>query len=176
MHADEVRKNSFVARMMFVDRGLPNKTVLDVGCGPLSLLLRVPVQKGSALDPLVFDDMESEYAERGIQRIIKPAEDLTPEDGQWDEAWVYNCLQHVQNPRKILKNTMRVAQTVRVFEWVNIPPYQGHLHELKPDTLRAPFLQGGWHKIMETTGNLAHSGLYGEYFMGIYSRQLRDEL
>lgn len=171
-HQPEIVKNTFVARMMFVDQGLPNKTVIDIGCGPLSLLQRIPVKSGSAgLDPVHYGDLEEIYAQKNIKRILKCGEDLSSDvDGHYDEAWIYNCLQHVKDPVKIIKNAMSVADVVRIFEWTYIPPYEGHLHELTPDLLRTPFQMLDWDTKMITTGFLNHNGLNGNYFMGIFTK------
>jgi hypothetical protein len=175
-HAAEITKNNFVSKMMFLHDGVPDKTVIDIGCGPLSLLLRLPVKQGTALDPLYFDDLEAAYEKKGITRLVKCGEDLNSSDGHFDEAWIYNCLQHVKNPTKIIENAIAVSDTVRIFEWTYIKPYTGHLHELTPESLSAPFSRAGWHKLMSTTGYLSHSGLNGNYFMAIYTRRKRESL
>ena len=176
-HQPEIIKNTFVSRMMFVDQGVPNKTVIDIGCGPLSLLQRVPVKSGSAaVDPIHYGDLEDVYTQKNIKRIIKCGEDLSLEDGTYDEAWIYNCLQHVKDPISIIKNAMKIATTVRIFEWTYIKPYEGHLHELTPDLLKAPFQMFDWNTVMTTTGFLNHNGLNGNYFMGIFTKNTIDEV
>jgi hypothetical protein len=169
-HIPEIVKNSFVAKMMFLHSGVPDKTVIDIGCGPLSLLQRLPVKAGTALDPIHYGDLEDLYKPNGIRRIIKCGEDLSVEDGLYDEAWIYNCLQHVKNPTLIIENALKVAKMVRIFEWTYIKPYTGHLHELTPDLLSKPFQTAGWNTLMTTTGFLNHNGLNGNYFMGIFSK------
>ena len=129
------------------------------------------------MDPIHYGDLEDAYATKGIRRIIKSGEDLTPlTDGHYDEAWIYNCLQHVKDPQKIIENALALADTVRIFEWTYITPYIGHLHELTPELLSAPFQKAGWHTLMTTTGLLNHSGLEGNYFMGIFCKVPRAEI
>lgn len=176
-HPVEISKNNFVAKMMFLHDGAPGKTVIDIGSGPLSILLRLPVKKGTALDPLHFGELESAYESMGVRRLIMCGEDLSTKDGTYDEAWIYNCLQHVKDPQRIIENALDVAETVRIFEWINIPPYTGHLHELTSELLQAPFKKRNWHTLMRTTGYLNHGGLSGaDYFMGIYSRSARENI
>lgn len=169
-HASEIVKNSFVAKMMFLQEGVPEKTVIDIGCGPLSLLQRLPVKSGAALDPIHYGDLEELYKPNGIKRIIKCGEDLSEEDGLYDEAWIYNCLQHVKNPTQIIENALKVAKMVRIFEWTYIKPYTGHLHELTPELLSKPFHTAGWNTLMTTKGFLNHNDLNGHYFMGIFAK------
>jgi hypothetical protein len=75
-HASEIQKSDLVAKIMMVDKGLPNKTVIDIGAGPLSLLQRVPVKEGTALDPIFYDDLEEIYVQKGIKRLVMRGEDL----------------------------------------------------------------------------------------------------
>jgi hypothetical protein len=175
-HASEVEKNDFVSKMLFLHDGAPEKSVIDIGCGPLSLLLRYPVKNGAGLDPIHYGDLEEAYSAKGIRRIIKCGEDLSPADGMYDEAWIYNCLQHVKDPKKIIENALTVANTVRIFEWTYIKPYTGHLHELTPALLSEPFKKAGWHTLMTTSGFLNHGGLNGDYFMGIFCKVPRNTI
>ncbi len=48
----------------------------------------------------------------------------------YDEAWIYNVLQHTDDPSLIVKNALSVSRKLRIFEWINIPPCEGHPHML----------------------------------------------
>jgi 2-polyprenyl-3-methyl-5-hydroxy-6-metoxy-1,4-benzoquinol methylase len=169
-HPIEIEKSFYVAQLLRISEGSPNATVIDVGSGPLSLLLRVPVKAGTALDPIHFGDLELAYRQRGIARLIKPAEELSAADGRFDEAWIYNCLQHVIDPELILQNVMRSVRLVRLFEWVYMRPYQGHPHELTPQMLQQPFQKAGWSVLLSRTNFIDVHGLHGNYFVGIFSK------
>ena len=96
---------------------------------------------------------------------------MSEADGTFDEAWIYNCLQHVLNPTQILENAMKVANVVRIFEWVNIDPYEGHLHRLTPELLREPFMKegSGWTKVYETHGQFfVEDGC--QYYVAIFRK------
>ena len=175
-HPHEVNKGDIVASMLFISKGAPTKSVIDIGCGPLSLLQRIPVKSGTALDPIHYGDLEDEYEKKGIRRIIKCGEDLNPSDGMYDEAWIYNCLQHVKDPVKIIENALTVAETVRIFEWTHIKPYTGHLHELTPELILEPFKNANWHTLMSARGHLAYNDFDGNYFIGIFTKSPSREL
>lgn len=175
-HNMEIEKNDFVAKMMFLHDGVPEKSVIDIGCGPLSLLQRYPVKYGVGLDPIHYGDLEEVYEQKNIKRLIKCGENLSEKDGHFDEAWIYNCLQHVKDPTQIIKNAMNVADTVRIFEWTFIKPYTGHLHELTPNLLSRPFQEANWHTLMTTNGFLNHNDLNGNYFMGIFAKESRYKI
>jgi len=170
-HPNEIRKNGIEARFMMIDKGLPGKSVLDIGCGPLSLLQRIKVGTATGLDPCHYGDLEKAYEKNGIRRLYKRGEDLSEADGSFDEAWIYNCLQHVLNPTQILENAMKVASIVRIFEWIHINPYEGHLHKLTPELLKAPFTKkgSGWSLLYETTGNF-FTRENSQYYVGVFKR------
>ena len=172
-YPDEIRKNNIEARFMMIDKGLPGKSVLDIGCGPFSLLQRVKTGPSVALDPCHYGELEKEYEKNGIRRLYKRGEDLSEADGTFDEAWIYNCLQHVLDPTQILENAMKVASIVRIFEWINLKTYEGHLHKLTPELLRAPFMKegSGWSSVYETTGRyfLDHT-MQEQYYVAIFKR------
>jgi hypothetical protein len=170
-HASEIEKSDIVAKIMMVDKGLPNKTVIDIGAGPLSLLQRLPVKEGTALDPIFYEDLEEIYTQKGIKRLVMRGEDLEVITERYDEAWIYNCLQHVVNPTRIIKNAMEVASIVRIFEWINIPPYEGHLHMLTQDLLEKPFITNGWTNLQKSVGHISHSGLDGDYYFAIFRKE-----
>ena len=167
-HDWEQAKADLVTGFLRVGNGRPNDHVIDIGAGPFSILQRVPALSGTALDPLDFGSLEEGYRRRGIRRLIKRAEDLTVGDGHWDEAWIYNCLQHVEDPEQVLSASRAVADRVRIFEWININPYPGHLHKLTVERLRRGFLT--WNVHLESSGRLNSSGLCGDFFVGIWER------
>ena len=170
MHEAEVAKGEYVKSLLCIHNTRSTK-VLDVGCGPLSLLLRTPVAAGSvALDPLDFGHLEARYKAAGITRVIGKGEDF--DGGGFDEAWIYNCLQHTEDPALVVAKAAKAAKLVRVFEWINIPPYQGHLHMITPETIRLPLLYSGMKPLVEFTGQMnmgtSQAHLVGEFCVSIY--------
>lgn len=85
--------------------------------------------KRTVVDPGTYPDwIVGRYAAAGIEYVRQPAEHFV--GGGYDECWIYNVLQHVQSPAHVI-GSARAARLVRVFEWIDLPPYEGHLHELK---------------------------------------------
>lgn len=105
---------------------IPQFRILDVGGGPVSMLLKVPqVTEGLIWDPLVYPEWTRlRYRMKNIQVRYERGEDLN-EQG-WDEVWLYNCLQHTQDPALVLRNCLRAGKRFRIFEWLDIPPHEGH--------------------------------------------------
>lgn len=107
---------------------LHGKSVLDIGGGPTSLLLKC-TKRGRAVvaDPGEWPQwVLDRYAAAGIEYRQVKGEDLAGTSKSFDEAWLYNVLLHVENPRLIVENAKRLAHVVRVFEWVGTQADQMH--------------------------------------------------
>jgi hypothetical protein len=132
---------------------LSAKSVVDVGGGPVSLLLKC-INRGdrcAIVDPGAGywpRWVRMRYHEAGIQIIEKRGEDL--DRGVYDEAWCYNVLQHVDVPSVVAERMKRVSWIQRVFEWIEIPPHEGHPHKLTARELQEWF--GPGHKLYVDEG------------------------
>jgi 2-polyprenyl-3-methyl-5-hydroxy-6-metoxy-1,4-benzoquinol methylase len=170
MHAVEIRKGDTVANWLNIG-DVSQLRVLDIGCGPFSILQRRRAAYGVAVDPIDYGPLEQPYQALGIQRLLRRGEDLLEKTTeQFDEAWVYNCLQHVESPEQVLRNAMQLAKRVRLFEWINIPPYEGHLHMLTSERLAQPFRAAGWHDDLVMVGAADADGLNGTFLVGVFTR------
>ncbi len=141
---------------------MDGKSVIDIGGGPVSLLLKCSNVRGLVIDPLPYPDwVHLRYEAAGIASARKRGEDLTGITG-FDEAWIYNVLQHVDDPGMIIENARHAAKTIRLFEWINIRPYKGHPHMLTEGFLSSAL--GGPGK----TEWLNESGCQGQCFYGVF--------
>lgn len=102
---------------------LTGRSVLDIGGGPVSLLLKtINRAKATVVDPCRYPDwIRDRYTTAGIAYLQQPGEQATPLG--FDEAWIYNVLQHVQDPGQIIRNAKASAPVVRLFEWIGIPAH-----------------------------------------------------
>jgi 2-polyprenyl-3-methyl-5-hydroxy-6-metoxy-1,4-benzoquinol methylase len=123
---------------------MQGKSVLDVGGGPVSMTLRcLDASRLLVVDPCEWpSSVLRRYHNYGIQFVRQPCEDLDKiflEPATcYDEVWIYNVLQHVQDPVKVMQNAIaRVAPggVLRVFEWCYIPADACHPHVLTPEGL-----------------------------------------
>jgi hypothetical protein len=140
-------------------------TVVDIGGGPVSLLLKCINVHGTVVDPLEYPRwVYARYAAVNINYIQMRGEDLAPGPGcgPFDEVWIYNCLQHVDDPEKIIRNARAMATTVRVFEWIDIPAHEGHPHELAEGFLAAALGAPGQTEVLN------ESGCFGRCFFGVF--------
>ena len=141
------------------------RNVVDLGGGPVSMLLKCINlgPKSIVVDPCGYPGwVANRYNEAGISYRQEPAEDFLGTG--YDEAWIYNVLQHVMDPEKIVQNAKRAARVVRLFDWIDIPPHPGHPHELKAETLE---------KWLDCNGTVeefkGENGLIGRAFYGVFA-------
>jgi len=150
------RKNSGV----WID--IQGKNILDVGGGYVSLLLKT-FNRGENLtvsDPILQyapDWIKERYNFLGINITDKMGEELL-EHTKYGEVWLYNVLQHTQDPVKILKHIKQIAPVIRICEWLDTPAQIGH-----PQTITKQMLDetlGIDIKVEEVCGKKAGVGVY----------------
>lgn len=141
-----------------------SRSILDIGGGPVSMLLKANnIGRAKVLDPSRYPLWTYErYRSKGIEVEINFGEALTDVE-QWDEVWIYNVLQHVNDPKLIIENARRAGKLIRIFEWIDIPAHEGHPHELKQDLLEE-WLGG----LKGTVEELNENGCIGQCFYGIF--------
>ncbi len=141
---NEERKQHVYAALMGLapDKGWPygyktSGSVLDIGGGPTSLLLKTTgFESATVQDPTNYPEwVYTRYLEHGIKVSRTPAEQRlgSIESLSWivpqffNEVWLYNCLQHTEDPKRILENVkdyLPSGGTFRFFEWIDIPPHE----------------------------------------------------
>lgn len=113
-------------------------SVLDVGGGPYSLLLKcVNFSHAKVVDPLLPYGEEwvgMRYEAAGIEWDNVPGENVKTENEYiYDEVWCYNVLQHVQDPDKVIMNMKELGHIIRIFEWLETKINVGHPHTFTKD-------------------------------------------
>lgn len=110
--------------------------VIDIGGGPVSMLLKMAkdeIRNCKVYDPSTYPEWTMErYKEHGIEYVKKGGEEVN-ETG-YDEVWIYNCLQHTQDPELIIANARRAGKRLRIFEWL-APSGIGHPQALTKENL-----------------------------------------
>lgn len=139
-----------------------NKSVVDMGCGETSILLKSKAKQRIAIDPLPYPSwVKMRYTEAGIDFWNIKGEKFNTEQ-VFDIGIIYNCLQHTDNPEKIISTLRRNCKEIHVFEWINEGISAGHIHDLTEDKLNEWF--GGYGK----TGFLNQYPCVGNYYAGIF--------
>lgn len=142
------------------------RSIVDIGGGPVSLLLKC-VNRGRAVvaDPSDYPAwIIARYEACGIEYWRMEGESPSLTGYTFDEAWIYNCLQHVDDPEKVIANAWNVASTIRIFEWIGVDPYPGHTNRLEKDDL------DDWLGSPGFTTQLSESGCVGYAYYGVFGR------
>jgi len=136
--------------------------VLDIGGGPCSLLLKCVNVTGMVIDPCGFPEWTyNRYREAGILYRREHGEDWLLSD-QSDEAWIYNVLQHTDDPEKVIVNMRRASKLIRIFEWIDTPTNIGHPHTLTEEKLNEWL--GGEGKVEV----IKEGGCNGKAYYGVF--------
>jgi hypothetical protein len=109
------------------------RSFIDFGGGPVSVLLKFDnLGMSTVVDPAPWPDwVRARYAASNIDLLSIAAEDYSLMHQPHDVALVYNCLQHVSDPEKIVKNALASAKELKLFEWIDTPPHPGHPHTIR---------------------------------------------
>jgi len=142
---------------------MQGKSILDIGGGPVSLLLRCKnFKRAVVLDPCNYPEwVKDRYKAAGIELIKKCAEDSVIIDW-FDEVWIYNVLQHVKDPLEVVRFAKRSGNKVRVCEPLNIGECMGHPHNLTKEMLDKAFGKVG---LTENVDDI----LKGNMYFGVFS-------
>lgn len=142
------------------------KSVIDIGGGPVSLLLKVKnSSRKVVVDPMNMPNwVLKRYTTAEIEFYNLPGEIINEGIGSiFDEVWIYNCLQHAQDPKKIIDNAKKLGKKLRIFEWVVAPTNDAHPHTLKKLDLDRWIGQQG--QIWELNGE---NGCFGLAYVGAF--------
>ncbi len=113
-------------------RGL---SVVDLGGGPASMLLKCVGGNGVVVDPCPYPEWVAQrYQAAGIDYRVEEAEGLRL-SARFSECWIYNVLQHVVDPERVIASARANGYTLRIFEWLETPPSDGHPHTLHADDM-----------------------------------------
>ena len=146
---------------------LPNIRVLDVGGGPVSLLLKCEgLLKGRVLDPIDYPDWTKDrYKAKRIDVTLGKGEDQVIPG--YDEVWIYNMIGLVDDKETLVKNAFESAPIVRVFEWIDLQGDRNR-EKLSEEYLNDLFSQktDNYGKVVE----LKLKGCFGKAFYGVFER------
>jgi hypothetical protein len=82
----------------------------------------------------------------------------------FDEVWIYNVLQHTEDPAKIIANAKRLAPSLRMFEWIDLPAYPGH-----PQALTQAKLEDWIGMQGQVSEQHGEGGCWGRAFHGCFN-------
>lgn len=110
-------------------------SVLDIGGGPVSILLKCTnFSRARVIDSLAFPDWVLARYELARIEFERGQGEHLDETG-WDECWIYNVLEHTERPELIIQNARKAAKLIRIFQWIDTGLSAGHLHSLSETQL-----------------------------------------
>ena len=159
---EEITKQRTYHRLMGIDReDFGPAQILDVGCGPVSLLQRTKHGPSRGIDPLTMSDKTKDrYREARVEVLNVPAEEM-PTDRTFDEVWMYNCLQHTRDPREIIRRIIACTEpgtNVRIFEWIETGTAPGHPQNLTESLFAEHFMGSQWDRPIWNVGTVSDVG------------------
>ncbi len=141
---------------------LRGSTVIDLGGGPASMLLKTVGGNGVVVDPCPYPKWVADrYAAAEIDYRIEPAEQFRLPT-RFSECWIYNVLQHVVDPEEVIASARANAYTLRIFEWVESGVSIGHPHSLKVADLDS------WIGGKGRFGHIDENGATGLAYWGVF--------
>jgi len=170
-YQEETKQIEYAKRMGLVIEGrdgrypiidFHDKSVIDVGGGPYSLLLKGINLHGTVLDPCKYPQwVYQRYAAAGIHIIEMKAEDYC--NPRYDIGLLYNCLQHTENPKKIIENMKKMCDLIYIHEWLDTPISDGHIQTIREADLNE-WLEGigmiGYERWSDTVVTPYYYGLF----------------
>ncbi len=141
---------------------LRGSTVIDLGGGPVSMLLKTVGGNGIVVDPCEYPDwVAARYEALEIDYRQEKAETFRLPD-RFSECWIYNVLQHVESPEECIASARANAYILRIFEWLETPAADGHPHTLHAHELNEWI--GGEGQI----GYINENGAVGLAYWGVF--------
>jgi hypothetical protein len=112
-------------------------------------------------DPSTYPDWTIErYNKHGIEYVKKGGEEVN--ETKYDEVWIYNCLQHTQDPELIIQNAKKAGKRLRIFEWLDTPQEIGHPQIITQENLEKWIGQKGNVSYINENGATGKA-FYGEF-------------
>jgi 2-polyprenyl-3-methyl-5-hydroxy-6-metoxy-1,4-benzoquinol methylase len=173
-YREQIKQEVYIEKLQlevdYPNYDLLGQKILDLGAGDCSILLRFNNKKGTASDPLLgkFPKWVTErYIENDILPIPYKGEEMVELslDGEgYDEVWIYNVLQHTDDPELVISNARRMGKLIRIFEWIEEPLSDGHIHVLHEKDLNKWLGGQGRAEMINDRG--AHGLCYHGVFLG----------
>lgn len=105
---------------------MQDRTVIDIGGGPYSLLLKCCRVRGMVVDPCDYPAWTRDRYAAARIGVVRQAAETFVTDAPADEVWLYNVLQHTADPRAVVRRCLAAGRLVRVYEWIDTATNEAH--------------------------------------------------
>lgn len=122
-----------------INPDLGGKSVIEIGPGRIAgLLFCNNYAKSYVLEPTEYEGIDHLYSGlHKLEVIKKTAEEW--DFPQVDEVWLFNLLQHVQDPDLLIEKCKKAAKVIRFFEPVDLPTNLEHPFTFSVDDFKGYF-------------------------------------
>lgn len=148
--------------------------ILDIGGGPVSLLLKTNAGIKIVADPCQFPSWVGDrYRANGVQFWSRSGETVNrvSKKNYFDEVWLYNVLQHTESPEKIFENVHKVLKkggTFRFLDWIDTPTNVAHPISLNYAYLSSYLAKHYDQPLLKT--NINENGAVGTIAYGVFQK------
>jgi len=145
----------------------PGKSIIDIGGGPTSLLLKTKAGTKTVIDPCDYPAwVRGRYEQNDIRWVKSVAETYQSELAETaDEVWLYNVLQHTTDPQKIFENTrgyLKKGGVFRFFDWIETDTNIAHPISLTASDVEQYLAGAGFVGADVKIVELHENGAYGK--------------
>jgi hypothetical protein len=165
---EEEKQIVYAEKMGLVKTPTP-KTPYNYDLQGKSILLKcVNFSEAIVIDPLMNKYPRwvlSRYMESNIAPFESKGEELIKGRTRGvDEVWIYNVLEHCEEPKKIINNAKRIGKIVRLFEWIDtaLGINNGHIHSFTEKQLNE------WLGGNGKTEMIKRGGANGHAYFGVF--------
>ena len=159
------------------DLNLNGKSIMEIGPAKISAISICQNYKQSyVIEPIIYDTGDYYTDKSNINFIREPAE--TCFFPNVDEVWLFNILQHVINPVKIINNCKKYSKIIRFFEPIDWEINDAHPHKFDINFYKTHFGLNNTHLYVGNSISNFHSSncAYGVYKnVDVINSMLPDE-
>jgi hypothetical protein len=154
---------NYYFKYLGIDKDLQGKTVIEIGPARCAGLLYCEnFGESYIMEPTVYEGVQEYYDSKGINIIRELYEDCDSPDV--DEIWMFNLMQHVQDPDALISKAKKHAKVIRFFEPIDLGTNLEHPFTFSEADYRDYF--GDCVKRYESIGEPGFHGancVYGTY-------------
>lgn len=114
-----------------IERNQQYKYILEIGPADFPALMFCENFRGAIIEPMPSPFLSEICSRCNIALITRQVEIFhLPKS---DEIWLFNIMQHVQNPDEFVNKCKESAETIRFFEPIDQPTCEYHPHTFSKD-------------------------------------------
>jgi len=161
---DHLRSTRTIFAYLGMDVNQKGKSIAEVGCGPYPSVLYCSYSLAVLYEPLGYDALRVAAVDKeGVVWFQQAFEDVI-RPPHTDELWLFNCLQHVRDPEKVVEKAKETSRVIRFFEPIDFGTSEPHPHTFSIDDFTRWFGQANRYKGGSAEGFHTADCAYGSWY------------